>query len=124
MAERRKLPHRRPSITRDVIWARTQGEHRFSVTIGFDPETGAVREVFASGARGSDMDATIADACVIISHALQYGARAAAMSSSMLKVSDPSSGGDASLHASVAGAIMDCVAQMVADPSSGVSDGE
>ena len=119
MAERKKMPPRRPSITRDVVWTRAVGAHRFSVTIGFDPRSGDVREVFASGARGSDMDATISDACVIISHALQCGARAAAMSSSMLKVSDPSSGGDVALNASVLGAIMDCVADVVAELSAG-----
>lgn len=119
MDRRQKLPPRRPSITRDVVWARSQGAHRFSVTIGFDPQSGAVREVFASGARGSDMDATISDACVIISHALQCGARAQNMSSSMLKIPDPSSSGDVALNASVLGAIMDCVAEVVAEISAG-----
>lgn len=115
MAERKKLPRRRPSVTREVVWQRVQGEHRFSVTIGFDPETGAAREVFASGARGSDMEATIADYCVTLSHAMQCGADVRAISSSMLKVSDPSSGGNLSLHASPLGAIAAVVVAELSD---------
>ncbi|MGY6695375.1 MAG: TSCPD domain-containing protein [Roseinatronobacter sp.] len=110
---RQKLPPRRPSITRDVIWRRVSGEHRFSVTIGLDPATGRVREVFASGARGSDMEATISDFCVTLSQLLQHGADARDLSSSMLKITDPSSGGDLELHASVLGAIAACVADVV-----------
>ena len=114
MDKRRKLPPRRPSVTRDVIWTRAQGgEHRFSVTIGFDPVTGRVAEVFASPARGSDIDATIADFCVVLSHALQHGARAGAIAASMLQVSDPSSGGDGCFHASVLGAVVAAVAEAV-----------
>ncbi len=111
MGDRQKLPARRPSITRDVIWQRAQGEHRFTVTIGFDPETADVREVFASGPRGSEMDATISDACIVLSHLLQHGADIEALAASMLKVSAPSSGGDLMLHASVLGAIVETVAE-------------
>jgi|GEM_PF-2519674 len=112
MTKRRKLPPRRPSVTRDVVWQRVMGAHMFSVTIGFDPRSGAVSEVFASGARGSDMESTISDACVMLSHALQCGADAHAISLSMLKISDPSSGGELHHHASVLGAIVECVAEV------------
>lgn len=106
MGDRQKLPPRRPSITRDVVWQRVNGTYQFSMTIGFDPGTGKVREVFASGGMGSETEATIADACVVLSHMLQSGGDIRALSASMLKVSDPSSGGEMSLHASVLGAIV------------------
>ena len=64
---RQALPSRRPNVTADTDW---QG-HAFAVTVGFDGE-GRPQEVFANHAKG-DMAATLADACVVISIALQHG---------------------------------------------------
>lgn len=112
MGERKKLPPRRPALTSDVVWRRERGAHRFVVTIGFDPETGTAREVFASATRGSDMDLAIADYCVTLSHILQLGGDPRALLSSLLKVSDPSSGGSGEFHASVMGAIVEAVIEV------------
>lgn len=44
------------------------------ITLGYDPESGKVREVFGSSRLASrDLDYLIADACVVISLALQHG---------------------------------------------------
>lgn len=66
---RHLLPTRRPNLTHVVSW----GGHEFTVTVGFDPATGQPREVFADTAKGGHMQATIADACVWASIALQHG---------------------------------------------------
>jgi len=87
--------------------------HRFTVTVGIDPGTREVREVFASPARGSDIDALIADSCVGISHALQCGADPIAIARSMLRVEATVDGEVVELRASAFGAIADCVAEVV-----------
>ena len=74
------LPNRRPSATVDVAFG--------TVTVGFDA-LGQPREVFANGPKeGSDMQATIADACVVISIALQHGVPPAALGKSLGSVPD------------------------------------
>lgn len=71
MNKRNRLPNRRPSVTRKITW----DQHRFYVTIGFDPKTGDTREVFyADGQRtGSQLQHAIQDACVLVSLLLQHG---------------------------------------------------
>ena len=64
---RQPLPNRRPNISAAADW---QG-HAFTVTVGFDAQ-GNPGEVFCNHAKG-DMAATLADACVLISIALQWG---------------------------------------------------
>ena len=64
---RRPLPTRRPNLSAAADW---QG-HAFTVTVGFDDQ-GRPGEVFCNHAKG-DMAATLADACVLISIALQWG---------------------------------------------------
>ena len=110
---RQSLPHRRPSVTRDIIWQRGDGGHVLTVTIGFDPATAAAREVFAGGRAGSDLAAVIAESCVLVSLALQRGARAEDLSHSLLRV--PSLTGGPDTHASPIGAIVAAVqeAQML-----------
>lgn len=76
------LPHRRPNATRAVQW----DGHEFSVTIGLDPATGRPAEVFADTAKGGQMQATLADACVVISIALQHGITAADLAKSLGRV--------------------------------------
>lgn len=74
---RKKLPNRRPNAT---VMAEWQG-HGFTVTVGFDA-AGSVREVFANHAKG-DMAATLADECVVISIALQWGVPVADLAKSL-----------------------------------------
>jgi len=66
---RAQLPPRRQNETHSV----EHGMHRFTVTVGYAAD-GRPAEVFADGAKiGTDMAHTIADACVVISLALQHG---------------------------------------------------
>lgn len=85
---RARLPDRRPNATLMVDW---QG-HALTVTVGFDPATGLVREVFGNAPRGQ-MHAALANACVAASLALQHGAPLAALARSMLR--EPVPGDDA-----------------------------
>jgi hypothetical protein len=97
------LPHRRPSATID---AEFRG-FPMAITIGYDPTTGVSREVFANAGRsGSDMQATLADACVLVSIALQHGVTPAALAKSLGRVPDPMRGEDATDHASPIGVIV------------------
>lgn len=103
-------------MSRATLAARRQNEtvnvdhkgHRFSVTVGYDQE-GAPMEVFADSARiGTDMAHTIADACVVISLALQYGCPAADLPKSIGRVPDAMDP-DGFHAASVLGVIIDVV---------------
>lgn len=101
---RERLPDRRPSVTVGVSWA----GHPFTVTVGFAPD-GRVLEVFASGARsGADMQRLIDDACVVISLAMQHGARPGDLSRSLGSMPDPAAG-MMGIPASVIGGIIGAV---------------
>lgn len=100
---RKRLPARRQSETRSFVWRGSA----LAVTVGFDPATGAIREVFASGYLvGSDMHATIDDACVIVSIALQRGARPAELLRSLGTVPDRRDASTVEEPASVLGAVV------------------
>mgnify|MGYP001041292139 FL=1 len=75
MNDRTRLPNRRPSINRKVVWQTDTAEHRFYVTLGLHPATGDVLEVFYADGQltGSQLQHTIQDACVLISLLLQHG---------------------------------------------------
>lgn len=79
---RASLPTRRPNCTRSVEW---QG-HAMTVTIGFDPVTGSPVEVFCNTDKGGDMAATLADASVVLSVALQHGITPAELGKSLGRV--------------------------------------
>lgn len=66
---RQRLPNRRPNET---VAVKHDG-HAYAVTLGFDPATGEVREIFTQGKVGSDMDAILADTSIILSILLQHG---------------------------------------------------
>ncbi len=69
--DRTPLPNRRPNQTLKLNF---NGQEIF-VTLGYDPDTGEVKEVFGSAKNvTSDIDYLIADCCVAISIALQRGA--------------------------------------------------
>ena len=96
------LPRRR-ALTVDL----DHGGQRFAVTIGFD-HAGEVREVFAGSSRvGTQIDHILADACVVISLALQFGARPADLDRSLGRVPVLGIDGDqATAPASVVGTIV------------------
>jgi hypothetical protein len=94
---RARLPTRRPNQTIDL-------QHKgmtFVVTVGFDATTAAPMEVFGNASKaGSDFAALLADACVILSIALQHGIQPSELSKTMQwtpvmgqadKVSEPAS---------------------------------
>jgi len=87
---RAALPNRRPSRTYSTAW---EG-HPITVTVGFHPATGQPMEVFADAEKGGQMQATIADACVIVSIALQHGIPPEALAKSLSRVPDMFGGGD------------------------------
>lgn len=117
MTSRARLPDRRPNVTRTVAW----GGRGFDLTVGFDPGTGMPREVFASGPReGSDLLATLADACVIVSVALQHGVAPGALHHSLLRVPLWADGrndadGPASPIGAIVGVLVEEAAQMTAE---------
>ena len=94
-----RLPHRRFAET----VALEHGGARFMVTIGFYPD-GRPGEVFTHGARsGSNLDALLADACVVVSCLIQHGAEQRDLASSMGRLGNAE-------PASVIGAVLDLVA--------------
>lgn len=76
------LPTRRPNVTLSIDW---QGRP-LDVTVGFDPATGQPAEAFANTPQGGDMQAALADACVLISIALQHGIAPADLAKSLGRV--------------------------------------
>ena len=76
---------------------------RFMVTIGFYPD-GRPGEVFTHGARsGSNLDALLADACVVVSCLIQHGIEPRDLSASMGRLGNAQ-------PASVIGAVVNLVA--------------
>ncbi len=101
---RTRLPDRRPSETTTVV----HDGRGYAVTIGVDPVTGIVREVFACDFQtGSAMDAILNDACVALSLLLQHGVEPAALAHSMGRIDNGSK------PASVIGALVDHLATEV-----------
>lgn len=102
---RTPLPNRRSSLTVARIW---QGMP-ISVTLGLDPATAEIREVFADTPKGGQMQAILADACVVISIALQHGIPAAALAKSPAVEPDLLAGEDATMPASPIGVLMEAI---------------
>ena len=99
------LPQRRPSVTREV----TIAEKPVAVTVGFHLD-GRPGEVFADGPKeGSQMQAVLSDACVLISIALQHGLPPAALMQSLGRSPAPWLGKDATVWASPIGTILEAV---------------
>jgi hypothetical protein len=98
---RQRLPNRRPAETVEL-------EHngsRFTETIGFYPD-GRPGEVFTHGIRsGSNLDALLADACVVVSCLIQHGVELREIASSMGRLGN-------SEPASIIGAVIDLTAGM------------
>jgi hypothetical protein len=95
---RRRLPDRRPSITKELIY----GGNAYAVSVGFDPADCWRGEVFAHGAKvGSNMDGILDDACIALSLLLQHGVEPAALAGTMGRL------GDGRTPASIIGALAD-----------------
>ena len=96
---RERLPHRRAAETVEL-------EHngsRFTVTIGFYPD-GRPGEVFTHGIRsGSNLDALLADACVVVSCLMQHGVEPSEIAGSMGRLGNAE-------PASIIGAVIDLAA--------------
>lgn len=71
---RTKLPNRRFSVTTYIVWQTAKGTNqKIIATIGFD-EKGGAKEVFCADFKsGSDNQAVIMDACILVSRLLQHG---------------------------------------------------
>jgi hypothetical protein len=101
---RQGLPDRRPSVTTKLV----HDCRSYSVTFGFDPNTGRIGEVFTHGAKvGSAMDGILDDACIALSLLLQHGVEPTALAGSMGRL------GDGKTPASVIGALADLIAREV-----------
>lgn len=95
---RTRLANRRAAETFTV----EHGAGRFSVTVGRF-EAGAIAEVFVSGGRsGSDTQAVVRDAAILISLGLQHGCTVPALRASMSRNPDLS-------PQSVIGAVLDAL---------------
>jgi hypothetical protein len=71
---RQKLPERRSSLTLKVPYTAPGGKQvNLLITVGFE-EPGRPLEVFcASFLAGSDLQATVMDACILLSRLYQHG---------------------------------------------------
>ena len=82
---RKRLPNRRDNR----IEALEVAGQRFEACVGFDPETGAPREIFLNGGKeGSQVDALLSDAATCISVALQFGVPIRALAKSVGRAPD------------------------------------
>lgn len=102
---RTNLPNRRRNETRDVHFAGRD----FMVCVGFYHD-GAPAEVFADGPKeGSDLQATISDACVLISIALQFGITRTELEHSLGRIPRWVDGNETDGPASIIGAIIGAI---------------
>jgi hypothetical protein len=96
---RTRLPNRRAAQTVEL----EHGGQRFTVTVGFYPD-GRPGEVFVHGIRtGSNLDALLADACVVVSCLMQHGVEPREIASSMGRLGNAE-------PASIIGAVIDLAA--------------
>lgn len=70
-----KMPGRRRGVNERVVHVRSDGtELKVFVTANFSPESGRVAEVFSANTMsGSDIEAMMTDACILMSLCLQAG---------------------------------------------------
>ena len=87
-SRRRRLPHRRRSENRRLVWA---GQTIF-LTVGYGSDGTEPKEIFYSAGyrSGSDMAALVSDLCIALSVMLQHeGVTVASLSRSMGQAFDP-----------------------------------
>lgn len=98
---RNRLPDRRSNITTVLLY----DGRSYSVTLGFDPNTGILGEVFMHGAKvGSAMDGILDDACILLSLLLQHGIDPVELPASMGYL------GDGKTPASILGVLIKLIA--------------
>jgi hypothetical protein len=107
-AVRQPLPDRRPSVVIEAMHSSLP----MTLTVGLRPGTGQPAEVFVNLPKaGSDLAHLLADACVVISLALQAGYRPAELGKSLGVVPDPVGPEGAVKPASAIGVICDVLAR-------------
>lgn len=106
LLSREPLPARRQSQTRTIFWQ----NHLITITAGYYDD-GRIGETFADVERGGHMQATLSDACVLISIALQHGHTLATLSKSLAFMPDFAGN---EIPASPIGAILTALAEMEA----------
>ena len=98
---RQRRPNRRANETVNVV----HDGHAYTATLGFDPATNEVREIFTHGAKvGSAMDGILNDACILLSILLQHGVDPSSFAGSMGKLGH--SGEPASIIGRLAGLLV------------------
>lgn len=111
MKHRRKLPSRRPNATFEF---ETEGR-AYTLTIGFDPKTAMPGEIFISDAKtGSSMDATLNDASILASLALQFGRTPQELASAMSRLGALHQSPEGASPASPVGAALDILCRETA----------
>ncbi len=102
---RTAMPDRRVNETREIIF---EGKP-YLICVGFDAAD-RPREVFVDGPKyGSTMQAFIADACIVISIALQHGIAPEELARSLGSVPAYHGGQKVDAHASPVGHIMEAL---------------
>lgn len=98
---RERLPNRRPNNTASFRWPLEVGR-RIHATAGFDPASGAIRELFlrGGGRTGSEIDHLLDDIAVLVSRLLRHGETSAEIARGLGRLPD-------GRPASVAGAAVD-----------------
>jgi hypothetical protein len=101
MSARRRLPHRRSAVALDI----EHTGHRYRLQLGYFPNRGGVAEVFVDSAKpDSALDAVAADASILVSLLLQFGATPAEIGHALRRNPDGS-------PASLIGAVIDQIAK-------------
>ena len=103
---RTPLPTRRPNITTEALW----NDHLITVTVGFDRQR-RPKEVFANTLRGGAIAASLADAAVLISIALQHNISPADLGKSLGRVPAWINGEQVEAPASPVGTIVACLVE-------------
>jgi hypothetical protein len=112
---REKLPARRPTLTVETSWR----SHAFSISIGFDYD-GRPREMFADAEKPtSDFQAVLADSCIVISIALQFGCTLEELAKSMGSTETYDAGEPVEEPSSPVGHILNAAIQAVAEAHHG-----
>jgi hypothetical protein len=97
-----QLPNRRNNVHSTLVFEHTE----YEICVGVVPGIGVV-EIFADGEKqGSDMEAIIDDACIVISIALQHGALPEELAKSVGMIPAFTEGKAVERHASIIGRLV------------------